>query len=68
MLVNRCIADYAITEGKCLLVCSNDGSGVQRLQQGFVKLTTAATYRHYYHHRVTAGHSQIRLHSVVTSC
>ena len=39
MLVNRFIADYAITEGECLLVCSNDGVGVQQLQQGFVDAT-----------------------------
>jgi len=39
MLVNRFIADYAITEGKCLLLCSNDGSGVQSLQRGFVETT-----------------------------
>ncbi len=39
MLANRIIADYAIAEGKCLLVCANDGGGVQSLQQGFVELT-----------------------------
>ena len=39
MLASRFIADYAIVEGKCLLVCSNDGGGVQSLQQGFVELT-----------------------------
>lgn len=39
MLVNRFLADYAIVEGKCLLVCSNDGGGVQSLQRGFVETT-----------------------------
>jgi len=39
MLVSRFIADYAITEGKCLLVCSNDSGGVQSMQQGFVEIT-----------------------------
>ena len=39
MLVNRVIADYAITKGKCLLLCSSDGSAVQSLQRGFVELT-----------------------------
>jgi len=39
MLASRFIADYAIAEGKCLLVCSNDGGGVQSLQQGFLELT-----------------------------
>jgi ubiquinone/menaquinone biosynthesis C-methylase UbiE len=39
MLANRFLADYAITEGKCLLVCLNDGDGTQGLQQGFLELT-----------------------------
>jgi ubiquinone/menaquinone biosynthesis C-methylase UbiE len=39
MLTNRFIADYAIAEGKCLLVCPNDGGGVQDLQQGLVEMT-----------------------------
>jgi SAM-dependent methyltransferase len=39
MLVNRFVADYAITEGKCLLVCMNDGSGTQGLQEGFLSMT-----------------------------
>jgi ubiquinone/menaquinone biosynthesis C-methylase UbiE len=39
MLANRLIADYAITDGKCLLICPNDGGGIQSLQQGFVELT-----------------------------
>jgi ubiquinone/menaquinone biosynthesis C-methylase UbiE len=42
MLVSRFIADYAITKGKCLLVCPNDGNGVQSLQRGFVELTDLA--------------------------
>ena len=39
MLVNRFLADYAIVEGKCLLLCSNDGGGAQSLQRGFVETT-----------------------------
>ncbi len=39
MLANRFIADYAITEGKCLLICMNDGGGAQGLQQGFLEMT-----------------------------
>jgi ubiquinone/menaquinone biosynthesis C-methylase UbiE len=39
MLANRFLADYAIVEGKCLLVCSNDDGGTLSLQQGFVELT-----------------------------
>lgn len=39
MLASRFIADYAIVEGRCLLVCFNDGGGVQSMQQGFVELT-----------------------------
>ncbi len=39
MLANRFIADYAITEGKCLLVCPRDAGGTQGLQQGFVERT-----------------------------
>lgn len=39
MLANRFIADYAITEGDCLLICPNDSGLVQTLQQGFVEAT-----------------------------
>ena len=39
MLAARFIADYAITEGKCLVVCLDDGGGAQGLQQGFLNLT-----------------------------
>jgi len=39
MLVNRFIADYAITEGKALLVCGSDGGAQQGMQQGFVEST-----------------------------
>jgi len=39
MLVNRFIADYAITEGKALLVCGSDGGMQQGMQQGFVEST-----------------------------
>jgi len=39
MLVNRFIADYAITEGKALLVCGSDSEQQQALQQGFLEST-----------------------------
>ena len=39
MLVHRFLADYAITEGDCLLICPNDGGMAQGLQQGFVEMT-----------------------------
>jgi ubiquinone/menaquinone biosynthesis C-methylase UbiE len=39
MLADRFIADYAVTEGKCLLICTNDTGGVQALQRGFVEMT-----------------------------
>jgi ubiquinone/menaquinone biosynthesis C-methylase UbiE len=39
MLAGRFIADYAITEGDCLLICVNDSGLVQSLQRGFVELT-----------------------------
>ncbi len=39
MLVDRFIADYSITEGKCLLLCPDDRDGVQGLQRGFVEAT-----------------------------
>ena len=39
LLVHRCIADYAITEGRCLLLCRGDGGLEQGLQQGFMEMT-----------------------------
>ena len=39
MLVGRFITNYAITQGKCLLICSSDGGLEQALQQGFVDVT-----------------------------
>jgi ubiquinone/menaquinone biosynthesis C-methylase UbiE len=39
MLVNRLIVDYSITEGECLLICPNDGGGVQGLQRGLAERT-----------------------------
>ena len=38
LLANRLIADYDITEGKCLLMCQN-AETLQALQQGFVNST-----------------------------
>jgi len=39
MLATRFIADYAITEGKCLLICMSDGGLEQALQKGLVNMT-----------------------------
>ena len=39
MLVNRFIADYAITEGKALLVCGSDSRQQQEMQKGFLEST-----------------------------
>ena len=40
MLAARFIADYAITEGECLLICGGDGDMQQALQRGFAEMTT----------------------------
>jgi ubiquinone/menaquinone biosynthesis C-methylase UbiE len=40
LLANRFIADYAITEGQCLLLGGGDGGLEQALQQGFLELTS----------------------------
>jgi len=48
MLANRFIADYAITKGKCLLICRGDGGLEQALQRGFLRspdLHITAMYR-----------------------
>jgi ubiquinone/menaquinone biosynthesis C-methylase UbiE len=37
MLALRFVADYAITDGKCLLVCTADGDLQQGLQRGFLE-------------------------------
>jgi len=39
MLPMRIIADYAIMEGDCLLVCANDKDGTRAFQQGFLEMT-----------------------------
>ena len=39
MLANRFIADYAILDGKALLICRGDGGLEQGLQQGLVEMT-----------------------------
>lgn len=39
MLAGRIIADYAITEGACLLICGSDGELQQGLQRAFIDLT-----------------------------
>lgn len=39
MLAGRLVADYGITEGRCLLVCGSDGTLQQTLQKGLVEST-----------------------------
>ncbi len=39
MLANRLVADYAITEGRCLVICGGDGGLEQGLQRGIVEQT-----------------------------
>jgi ubiquinone/menaquinone biosynthesis C-methylase UbiE len=39
MLADRIVADYAITEGTCLLICRADGGLEQALQHGLVEIT-----------------------------
>ena len=39
MLAGRIVADYAITEGDCLLLCRGDGGLEQALQQGLLDIT-----------------------------
>jgi len=39
LLAHRFVADYAIIEGKCLLICGADGGLQQGLQRGFVEMT-----------------------------
>ncbi len=39
MLANRFIADYAIVDGTCLLICPVEGAAAQALQRGFVEMT-----------------------------
>lgn len=36
MLANRFVADYRITNGRCLLICGSDGEQQQALQRGFL--------------------------------
>lgn len=39
MLALRCVADYDIAEGKCLLVCGNGGDAPRALQRAFLEQT-----------------------------
>jgi len=39
LLVHRCLADYYITEGDCLVLCRGDGGLEQGLQRGFLEMT-----------------------------
>ena len=39
MLAARCLADYGIMRGDCLLICGSDGELVRALQHGFLDMT-----------------------------
>jgi SAM-dependent methyltransferase len=39
LLANRFLADYAIAEGDCLLLCQTDSESAQSLQRGFLETT-----------------------------
>jgi ubiquinone/menaquinone biosynthesis C-methylase UbiE len=39
MLAHRLVADYGITQGRCLLICRGDGELEHSLQQGLVDVT-----------------------------
>jgi len=39
LVAHRCLADYYITEGDCLVLCRGDGGLEQGLQRGFVEMT-----------------------------
>ena len=39
MLAGRCLADYGIQQGDCLLICGSDAELVQQLQRGFLETT-----------------------------
>jgi len=60
MLANRFMADYATTEGKCLLICMNDGGGVRGLQQGFLNMPYIAITALYPSEKV-AGEAEKRI-------
>ena len=42
MLAARCVADYAITEGTCLVIAAGDGPAEQALERGLADLTRLA--------------------------
>jgi ubiquinone/menaquinone biosynthesis C-methylase UbiE len=39
MLAARCLADYGITQGDCLLLCNGDGDLAREMQRGFLDMT-----------------------------
>ncbi len=55
MLANRFIADYAITKGKCLLICGSDGDLEQALQKGVVNMTELRITALYPSEKVVTG-------------
>ncbi len=66
MLASRFVADYAITEGKCLLICGSDGDLQQALQRGFVNLTELEITALYPSEKV-AGEAEKRLREAKVS-
>jgi ubiquinone/menaquinone biosynthesis C-methylase UbiE len=54
MLARRILADYAITRGRCLVICANDGGGVRSLQQGLVEASEVAITALYPSQKVAA--------------
>lgn len=39
LLAHRVVADYAVSQGDCLLICPSDAGAGQSLQQGFLEMT-----------------------------
>ncbi len=39
MLAARCLADYGINQGDCLLICNSDGELARAMQRGFLDMT-----------------------------
>jgi len=55
MLANRFVADYAITEGRCLLICGSDGGLQQAMQRGFAELTELRMVALYWSEEIAAA-------------
>jgi len=55
MLAGRLVADYGITEGRCLLICRGDGGLEQTLQNGLLDITRLAITAVYPQEKLAAG-------------